>query len=131
MVADFVRVQVDRCKLLRNQIQQIGLLQLLQPAVEGKVVENLAGVGRELCDVVFQVGTGTGGADTGQGKLRDVVEGGAGSGRQDQVHVHAAGLHRLVLAADLVTGGLQHTLQTTQHGERQDDAAVLGGTKGP
>ncbi|MNI50360.1 hypothetical protein D3C73_1050170 [compost metagenome] len=130
VVADLVRVQIDCCKLLRNQVEQVGFLQLLQPPVKGEMLEHLAGVGGELGDVVFQVGAGAGGAHAVQGKLRDVVEGCAGRRRQDQVHVHATGLHRPILAAYLAAGGFQHTFQTTQHGERKDDAAVLGGLEG-
>ncbi|MNR17512.1 hypothetical protein D3C85_1341770 [compost metagenome] len=126
VVADDVGMQVDAGELLRHQVQQVGSFQLGQPAVEGEVLEHLAGVGGELGDVVLEVGPGAGGADAGQGELRNVVEGGAGAGRQDQVHVHAAGFHRLVLAAHLVTGRLQHAFQAAQHGKGQDDAAKLG-----
>src|SRR5690606_32803464 len=88
-VADGFRVQVDAGELLRHQVQQVGLVELNQPIGEGEVLEHLAGVGGELGDVVFQVGAGAGGAHRAEGELRDVVEGGAGGGRQDQVHVHA------------------------------------------
>ncbi|MCY1533590.1 hypothetical protein D9M68_689270 [compost metagenome] len=130
VVADNVRMQVDGSELLGDQIEQIGLLQLFQPAVKCEVLEHLTSVGGILGDVIVQVGAGAGGADAGQGKLRDVVEGSAGCCGQDQVHVHTAGVHGFVLAADLVTGRLQHALQSAQNGERKYDAAVLRGFEG-
>lgn len=126
MVADGGRVQVDGSELLGHQVQQVGLVQLLQPTVEGEVLEHLAGVGGELGDVVLEVRAGAGGAEAGQGELRDVVESRAGRAGQQQVEINAAGLERLVLRAHRLAGRLQHALQTTQHGERQDDAAKLG-----
>ncbi|MNG33497.1 hypothetical protein D3C84_1197660 [compost metagenome] len=53
MVANDVRVQVDAGELLRHQVQQVGFLQFFQPAIEGKVLEHLTGVGGELSDVVL------------------------------------------------------------------------------
>ncbi|MNP83354.1 hypothetical protein D3C76_1822710 [compost metagenome] len=62
VIADLVRVQIDCCKLLRDQVQQVGFLQLFQPTIKGEVLEHLTRVGGELGDVVFQVGAGAGGA---------------------------------------------------------------------
>ncbi|MOA08256.1 hypothetical protein D3C78_1280080 [compost metagenome] len=126
VVADGIRVQIDSGELLGHQVQQVGLLKLLQPAIEGEVLEHLTGVGGELGNVVLQVSPGAGGAEAGQGELRDVIEGGAGRAGQQQVEIHATGLERLVLAAHGIAGRLQHALQAAQHGERQDDAAKLG-----
>lgn len=87
---------------------------LLRKLVGAGCRHNVVLMDRQQCAVAW-------GADTGQGELGDVIEGGASSSRQNQVHVHTAGLHGLVLVTHLVAGRLKHTLQTTQYGERQDD----------
>ena len=118
---------IDARELLRNEVEQVGRLQLQQPLVEAEVLEYLAGVGRELGNVFLQVRARAGRAHRCQRELRRVVEARAGHVGQHQIKLNAGSGERREVFLHLGAGGFEHALHASQHGERQDDPAEQRG----
>ena len=111
-----------------TRIEPVGLVELGDLLLELEVLEYLPRLGRETLDVVRQVLRGLVGfaLELLEVQLAGVVEGVARDLVQDRLRLFdLAVLQRGVLFQHLGLGRLQDAIQAPQHGERQDDAAVL------
>ncbi|MNN05474.1 hypothetical protein D3C81_1182350 [compost metagenome] len=126
-VADELGAQISSGEALHHLIQQIGGFQLLYEVFKVEVFEDLAGILAERLYVAHQIGGGLGvgqGVEGQRGGVEELLPSGA-------QHVHFTyGIRAAFLGVGLANHGIlgrrQHTLQTPQQGERQDDATVLG-----
>src|SRR5690606_2291068 len=112
-----------------DQVKQVGLGHALDLGVKLKALENVARLGREalhvlvqvLADVVLVADQG------GQVQGTGVVEAStADDALEERVRVDSSVSPLLVLGQHLGLGRRQYAVQAAQHGERQDDLAVLG-----
>ncbi len=128
-VGDAVGVEVHRRELLHDQVQDVGLVEPLDLGLEAEVVDDVAGVGREAVDVAHEVGGDVRGVGQQalEVELRGVVEALAAGLEQ---HALPEGLGAVLEAVGGVEHGLpcgsEHLVEAAEHGEGQDDPAVLG-----
>jgi hypothetical protein len=125
---DDVRLQVDVRELLGDEVEQVGLGQAVDLRRKVEVLEYVAHLGRERLDVAAQV----------LGDVRLVshqllqVEG----GRVVEVLARLLEKERSGIEASLgpqrefmqnrLLGRLQHAVEAAEHGERENDLAVVG-----
>ena len=127
-VADLVRVEVDVGELLRDEVEQPGLGELVDLGVEVEALEDVAGGGRErldvgpevLADVVLVA------RDPLQAERRGVVEERPRLAQEEGVGVQPGLLPVVLLGQHGSLGGLQHAVEAAQHRERKDDFAIFG-----
>jgi hypothetical protein len=127
-VAHHLGVQVDVRELLGDQVEQPGLGEPVDLRVELEALEDVAHRGRERLDVGAQVL-----ADVVlvahqllQVERRRVVEELARTCEQERLGVEPGLGRARLLGQHGGLGRLEHAVEAAQHGERQDDLAVLG-----
>ncbi len=125
---DLVGVQVDLGELGDHQVAQLGAVQPVDLGGDVELVQHVAGRGLEAGDVVLEV-VGQfvrGGDQRGEVEPGGVVELLTGDLLEDRVEVVHLARQLFCPVEHGLLGGLEHAVQPTQHGERQDHSAVLG-----
>jgi hypothetical protein len=126
-VADHLGVQVDIGELFGDEIEQPGLGQLVDLGVKVEALEDVPHCRRECLHVGSQVL-----ADVVlvahqllEVERRRVVEELAGLAQQEGFRVQPGCLAGLLLGKDSDLGRFQHAVEAPQHGEGQNDLAIL------
>ncbi len=128
VVADLPRAEVDPGEPLDHLVQQVAILETLDLDVEVVPVDDLRNLGREVSDVVLEVGIDVlvVAADGLETLPRGVEERQAGDTEQQSVLLLSR--ERFGTLPYRVTGPLllHYAVESAQHRERQDDLGVLG-----
>ena len=111
-----------------EHIERLKAWQALDLGLEFKVLEDVAHLGREALDVAEQVLRGVRGIAQQllQVQRRLVEERQAGLALEKGCRVDAQLLLGGQLGEHSIFGRVQHAIETAQHGEREDDLAVVG-----
>lgn len=134
-------MQVDGGKLGDDQVEAVGFVQLLDVLGEAEVLDDLTGLGGERLDVVRQVlgDVVRIARKRAEVELARVVQrkravlgpirwhGRAVEHRLQVVDRRAPALQLLRLRPHLLARGFKDAVEPTQHGQREDDLAVLVG----
>ncbi|KKM00216.1 hypothetical protein LCGC14_1806600, partial [marine sediment metagenome] len=123
-----VRVQVDVAELRDHQEQPVVFVQFGNVFLEGEPLEDAPDVAREALDIAGQVAGDLAGIvlQPGEGQLAGVVKRHAGRPIQDRIDLaDLSALQATRLLQHLRLGRLQHPVQPPQHGQGQDDPAIL------
>ncbi len=123
-------IDVGRGELLDQRAERVGLRQARDLVAELEVLEDVLHVRREAVEVGFEVGLelllARARPEVAQREPGGVVERLAGGLAQGSVLVGDAGLvERGLHVEHVLLGGLEHGVETAQHGHGQDDVAIL------
>ena len=118
-----------RRRTFRDLVEQVRLAQPLKLLGEAEVLEDVPHRRGEALDIGGEVGGDVVlvAHQLAHVERRGVHEGVAGDAQQERLGVHPGGFPLGLLREHGRLGGSQHAVQAAQHGERQDDLAVLRG----
>jgi hypothetical protein len=127
-VADDFGMQVDAGEFLGDLVQQAGLGKPVDLGAEFEALEHVAHRRRERLHVADQVGRNVVGIAHQHLHVegRGVVEALARLAQQERLRVQTFLQAAGVLFQNGRLGRLQHAIEAPQHGEREDDFAVVG-----
>ncbi|OQB95809.1 MAG: hypothetical protein BWX86_01072 [Verrucomicrobia bacterium ADurb.Bin122] len=126
-VGDGVGVEVDGGELLGHEVEQAGLGEAVDLGVKFEALEDVAHGGGKAVEVGAEVfGDVVLVADDGlEVERRGVEEADAGLFEEEGLGVESGGLALGELGEHGGFGRLQHAVEPAQHGEREDDLAVV------